>query len=106
MKRFDGKVVVVAGGSSGLGLDVARAFLSEGARVVIAARNPERLAEVAGEIGAVPIACDLTSFESVAALAVTPCDSSVMRGRSVTVASRSCGAASVPSCARATVRRS
>ena len=62
-------MVVVTGGSSGLGLHVARGFADEGARVVISARDEKRLAEAAGEIGAIPIACDITSFESVGALA-------------------------------------
>jgi len=69
MKRFQDRVVVIAGGSSGLGLHVARRFAEEGARLVIAARDEGKLAEAAGEIGAVGIQCDITSFESVAALA-------------------------------------
>lgn len=69
MKRFEDRVVVIAGGSSGLGLHVARRFAEEGARLVIGARDEGKLAEAAGEIGAVGIQCDITSFESVAALA-------------------------------------
>ena len=36
MRRFDSKVIVVTGGSRGIGLAAARAFAAEGARVVIA----------------------------------------------------------------------
>ena len=68
-KRFEGRVAVVAGGSSGLGLDIARGFVEQGARVVMAARDGERLTKAAAEIGATPIACDITDFDSVAALA-------------------------------------
>lgn len=68
-KRFEGRVAVVAGGSSGLGLDIANALAREGAQVVIAARSGERLTQAAEEIAAIPIACDITDFESVAALA-------------------------------------
>ncbi len=68
-RRFEGRVVVVAGGSSGLGLDIAKGFVREGARVMISARNAERVAQAAEEIGATPIACDITDFESVEALA-------------------------------------
>ncbi len=49
-----GQRVVVIGGSSGMGLAVARAAAAEGAHVVIAARNPERLerarATIAGAV--------------------------------------------------------
>ena len=39
--RLDGKVAVVTGGASGMGLASARRFLAEGARVVIADFNGE-----------------------------------------------------------------
>jgi NAD(P)-dependent dehydrogenase (short-subunit alcohol dehydrogenase family) len=69
VKRFDDKVVVIAGGSSGLGLHVGRRFSEEGARVVLAARDPERLAAAAEEMGATAVGCDITNFDSVGALA-------------------------------------
>lgn len=40
---LNGKVALVAGGSSGLGLAAARELAAEGAKVSIGARNPERL---------------------------------------------------------------
>jgi NAD(P)-dependent dehydrogenase (short-subunit alcohol dehydrogenase family) len=48
-----GQTVVVIGGSAGIGLEVARRARTEGADVVLAARNPERLAKAAEEVGAV-----------------------------------------------------
>lgn len=44
------KVVVVTGGSSGLGYGCAVALLEEGARVVVTSRSPERAREVEGEL--------------------------------------------------------
>jgi NAD(P)-dependent dehydrogenase (short-subunit alcohol dehydrogenase family) len=44
--RFQEKVVVVTGASSGIGLETALAFAREGARVVLAARNEAKLREV------------------------------------------------------------
>lgn len=68
-QRFEGRVAVVAGGSSGFGLDAARALVREGARVVIGARNEQRLEAAAEEIGAVPVVCDIAADASVAGLA-------------------------------------
>lgn len=47
---FSGKVVIVTGGSSGIGADAAREFAKLGARVVIVGRNEERLKEMAEKI--------------------------------------------------------
>ncbi len=47
-----GKKVVVVGGSSGIGLSTAELAMREGAEVVIASRNAERLNAAAGAIGA------------------------------------------------------
>ena len=44
--RFQDKVVIVTGASSGIGLETALAFAREGARVVLAARNETKLREV------------------------------------------------------------
>jgi NAD(P)-dependent dehydrogenase (short-subunit alcohol dehydrogenase family) len=49
--RFKDKVVLVTGGSSGLGLATAKRFASEGARVFITGRRREQLDEAAAQIG-------------------------------------------------------
>ncbi len=51
MKRLEGKVAVVTGGNSGIGLATAKRLQEEGARVVIAGRNQKTLDEAAKTIG-------------------------------------------------------
>jgi NAD(P)-dependent dehydrogenase (short-subunit alcohol dehydrogenase family) len=46
------QTVVLIGGSAGIGLETARLARAEGAEVVLAARNPERLSQAAREVGA------------------------------------------------------
>jgi NAD(P)-dependent dehydrogenase (short-subunit alcohol dehydrogenase family) len=47
-----GQTVVVIGGSAGIGLETARRARAEGADVILAARNPDRLAKAQAELGA------------------------------------------------------
>lgn len=49
--RLDGKVAVITGGSSGLGLATARRFVEEGAFVFITGRRQKELDEAVGSIG-------------------------------------------------------
>jgi len=51
MKRLEGKVAVVTGGNSGIGLATAKRFQEEGARVVIAGRSRKTLDEAVKTIG-------------------------------------------------------
>jgi len=55
-QRFAGKVAVVTGGNSGIGLGVAKAYAREGAQVAITGRNEKTLADAAKEIGGETIA--------------------------------------------------
>jgi NAD(P)-dependent dehydrogenase (short-subunit alcohol dehydrogenase family) len=47
-----GQTVVVIGGSAGIGLETARRARAEGAKLILAARNPQRLQEAASQLGA------------------------------------------------------
>jgi NAD(P)-dependent dehydrogenase (short-subunit alcohol dehydrogenase family) len=51
-----GQIVVVIGGSAGIGLETARRARAEGARLILTARNPERLQHAASELDALNIA--------------------------------------------------
>src|SRR6266545_4266771 len=69
-----GRAVVVTGGSRGIGLETARLFAREGARVLICARRESALAEAAADIhrttghAVVTHSLDVTSVEQIAAL--------------------------------------
>jgi 3-oxoacyl-[acyl-carrier protein] reductase len=52
MSRFEGKRVIVTGGSLGIGRATAERFAAEGARVLITGRRVDLLDEAAGDIGA------------------------------------------------------
>ena len=69
MGQLNDKVIVVVGGSAGLGLAVSKRCVDEGATVVIMARGQQRLDEVAAGLGqtAVPIVCDVAQADSVRA---------------------------------------
>src|SRR3954463_11296689 len=58
------KVCVVTGASSGIGLETARKLAAEDARVLMVARDAERLESAAGEIGADWVAADVTDAEA------------------------------------------
>lgn len=63
-----GKKIVVVGGSSGIGFSTAELARREGAEVIIASRNLERLNAAAAKLKAAAIPTDVTSDESVASL--------------------------------------
>jgi NAD(P)-dependent dehydrogenase (short-subunit alcohol dehydrogenase family) len=52
MAEFEGKVILITGGGSGIGLATARHLLDSGARVVLAGRGEERLKTATEDLGA------------------------------------------------------
>jgi meso-butanediol dehydrogenase/(S,S)-butanediol dehydrogenase/diacetyl reductase len=74
MKRLDGKVAIVTGGSSGIGLASARRLGAEGARVVIASQNKGRIEAAAERVRAedkvdvLGLECDVSQEPQVIAV--------------------------------------
>lgn len=71
--RMDGRVAIVTGGTSGIGLAIAKALADAGAKVVLAGRSVERGDEAlealrADNLDAQFLACDVGDAESVSAL--------------------------------------
>jgi len=67
VKRLEGKVAVVTGGNSGIGLASARRLHEEGARVVITGRDPRTLDAAVSVIGAgtVALQSDASKLEDI-----------------------------------------
>jgi NADP-dependent 3-hydroxy acid dehydrogenase YdfG len=66
---MSGRVVIVTGGSSGIGEATARAFVRAGDRVVLAARRAERLRALAAELpGSLAVPADLTKGDDITRL--------------------------------------
>ncbi len=69
---LDGEVALITGASSGIGRHLALLLAAAGAKVALAARRTDRLAEAAGEIAAeggecLPVALDVTRSDSAVA---------------------------------------
>ncbi|TXN28815.1 3-oxoacyl-ACP reductase [Lacisediminihabitans profunda] len=64
-QRLAGKVAVVTGGASGIGLATARRFAAEGATVVIGDFNPETGAAAAAEVDGLFVQVDVTDEQQV-----------------------------------------
>jgi len=69
---LDGRIAVVTGGASGIGLECARVFVREGARVVVGDRNAEAVDRAVAELGSAVLGevVDVTVEEDVERLVV------------------------------------
>jgi NAD(P)-dependent dehydrogenase (short-subunit alcohol dehydrogenase family) len=70
MKRFTNKIVLITGGTSGIGLETAQEFINEGAKVIVTGKHPQSVSEVAKMLGpdALAIAADVTKSAELDAL--------------------------------------
>jgi len=68
VERLSGRVAVVTGGGSGIGLATVRRFAAEGARVVVVDLNAEAGEAAAKEVGGESVACDVSDEAQVRAL--------------------------------------
>lgn len=70
MGKLDGKVALITGGSTGIGLASALLFQEEGARVIVTGRNTEAIAAAQKELGgdALAIASDTSRLADISAL--------------------------------------
>ena len=60
MPKLENQVAIVTGASAGIGYDAALGLARAGAKVVVTARRKDRLDELAGKIGGVAVAGDIT----------------------------------------------
>ena len=57
---------LITGGSGGMGSAIARAAIHAGDTVIVTARNPEAMADLAGSPGALLMALDVTDSAAIA----------------------------------------
>jgi NAD(P)-dependent dehydrogenase (short-subunit alcohol dehydrogenase family) len=71
VRRFEGQTVLVTGASSGIGRATCLRLASEGARIILVARNEERLEKTAHELEGenhLVFSCDLTNDDGVSTM--------------------------------------
>src|SRR5262245_39735343 len=72
--RLSSKVAIVTGGGSGIGAEICRRFVADGARVVLADCDADRGGAVARELGAAFVEVDVASDADAARMIATAVD--------------------------------
>lgn len=76
--QLNGKTALVTGSTAGIGLEIARRLVSEGADVVICGRNQGKLDGAAADVGARGVLADPATAEGAAALVATVPDVDIL----------------------------
>src|ERR1700685_2821370 len=73
MGKLDGKIALITGGSTGIGLATAKLFQNEGAQVALTGRNADGIAAAQKELGpgVVAIASDTSKLKDITSLIET-----------------------------------
>jgi NAD(P)-dependent dehydrogenase (short-subunit alcohol dehydrogenase family) len=73
MGKLDGKIALITGGSTGIGLATAKLFVQEGAQVVATGRDPEAIRSAQKELGAkaLVLASDTSRLSDISSLIAT-----------------------------------
>jgi NAD(P)-dependent dehydrogenase (short-subunit alcohol dehydrogenase family) len=67
MKQLENKIIFLTGGTEGIGYECAKAYVREGAKLIIAAIGEERLNNVIAELGPdhLGVCCDISNGDQV-----------------------------------------
>lgn len=71
-EHLKGKKIVITGGGRGLGFAMAKKFVSEGAKVLIAGRNEQTLKQSASEINCLYLPLDVQDRRHLRSLSTNP----------------------------------